>query len=401
MAEAEDTAAFLIVNAGSSSLKMALLNADEQLLASGTCEGLGRSDAILRVRLADDQSREMANGGGESEIAFGKLADQILSVLPGGRNSIRGVAHRIVHGGEVFRGGTRITDSVRQEIERLSPLAPLHNPVQLELIRIAEQALPDVPHFATFDTAFFSGLPSDRYVLPLPYQWLEQYGIRRYGFHGLSHDYCSSRAASLLSPADTSRLVICHLGNGCSASAIRDGKPLTNTMGFTPLDGLMMGTRPGSLDPGVLPFLKRNGELSDEQIEDALYHHSGLKGVSGVSSDLREIEAAADDGNDRATLALRLFTRRVSETVGSLYVSLSGLDALVFTGGVGENSASVRKTVCDELNCLRLRLDPTRNDEATPDSEIQSQDSDIGVLVIHTREDLVMLREIRSALESG
>lgn len=401
MADPENTAAFLIINAGSSSLKMAVLDADERWRARGTCEGLGRSDAVLRVRLADGQFREMGAGGGDSETAFGKLANEILSVLPDGRNSIVGVAHRIVHGGDVFRRGTRITDPVKRDIERLSPLAPLHNPVQLELIRIAEQALPDVPHFATFDTSFFSGLPRDRYVLPLPYRWFEQYGIRRYGFHGLSHDYCSSRAASLLSPADTARLVICHLGNGCSASAIREGKPLTNTMGFTPLDGLMMGTRPGSLDPGVLAYLKRAGVLSDEEIEDALYHHSGLAGVSGVSSDIREIEAAADTGNDRAALALRLFTRSVSETVGSLYVSLGGLDALVFTGGVGEHSASVRKSVCGELECLGVRLDQIRNEEATPDSEIHSQDSDVRVLVINTREDLVMLREMRAGLESG
>lgn len=274
---------------------MAVLDADERWLARGTCEGLWRSDAILRVRLADGQFREMEAGLGDSETVFGILSNEILSVLPGGRDSIAGVAHRIVHGGDVFRHCTRITDRVKQDIERLSPLAPLHNPVQVELIRIAEQTLPDVPHFATFDTSF-SGLPRDRYVLPLPYRWLEQYGIRRYDFHGLSHDECSSRAASLLSPADTMRLVICHLGNGCSASAIRDGKPLTNTMGFNPLDGLMMGTRPGSLDPGVLTYLKRAGVLSGEEIEDAFYHHSGLAGVSGVSSDIREMRAGLESG---------------------------------------------------------------------------------------------------------
>jgi acetate kinase len=243
-----------------------------------------------------------------------------------------------------------------------------------------------------FDTAFFVEQPPERFLYPVPLSWYADWGIRRFGFHGISHHYCTLRAAEILGRKDA-RLVICHLGNGCSASAVRAGEALTCTMGFTPLEGLMMGTRCGSIDPAIVLYLLRRGLLSAEQIEDALLHRSGLLGVSGASSDFRAVETAANQGHDRARLALRLYADRVRSTIGALAVNMGGLDALVFTAGVGEHSSALRGDVCRGLECLGVRLNDSANTACKPDADVAATDSLCRVLVMHTREEMLIARE--------
>jgi acetate kinase len=252
-----------------------------------------------------------------------------------------------------------------------------------------------VPHVAVFDTAFHATLPPEARTFPVPYRWTSDWGIRRFGFHGLSHAYCSRRAAELLGrPPDELQLVICHLGGGCSDAAVRGGRCVATTMGFTPLDGLMMATRSGSVDPGILLHVQRRHGLTVEQVEAALNHESGLLGVSGISGDMREILAAARAGHERARLALAVYTRRVRQAVGALAVTLGGVDALVFTAGVGEHAAEVRAAVCDGLECLGLELDGEANTACRPDADVARRSSRGRILVIATREDLTMLQQV-------
>ena len=249
-------------------------------------------------------------------------------------------------------------------------------------------------YVAVFDTAFFAYLRPDAYVYPLPYEWYTDWGVRRFGFHGISHAYCAGRAAELLGgDAAKIRLVICHLGNGCSAAAVRGGVALDTTMGYTPMEGLMMGTRSGSVDPGILLHVQRRHGLDPERLDDALNHRSGLLGVSGVSSDYRQVEAAAVRGDERARLALAIYARRVRSAVGGLAVGMGGIDALVFTAGVGEHSAVLRSAACEGLECLGLRLDPERNATCKPDGDVGRPDSPARILVIETREELMIARE--------
>lgn len=314
-------------------------------------------------------------------------------------NPIRAVGHRVVHGGAEFHESVRIDAAVKAAIERLTSLAPLHNPPALQAIAAAQATLPDVPHVAVFDTAYFATLPRSAYVYPLPYEWYERFGVRRFGFHGISHAYCAGRAAELLKrPPAGLRLITCHLGNGCSATATRGGRAIATTMGFTPLDGLMMGTRPGSVDPGILLHLLRSAGVSVDQLDEAINRGSGLLGVSGVSSDFRRVEEAAGNGNERARLALEIYAARVRATVGALAVTLGGVDALVFTAGVGEHSASLRAAACKGLECVGLNLDPARNEACRPDADIAADSSPARILVITTREDLLIARETRRVI---
>lgn len=359
----------LILNAGSSNLKFALFDDDaRQRLTAGTVGWPADRRGALRPLLAKQL----------------KSAD------------IKAVGHRVVHGGTLFRGSVLIDAKVKAQITELAELAPLHNPPALEGIEAAEAAWPGLPQVAVFDTAFFTGLPAHAYIYPLPYEWYEHWGVRRFGFHGISHAYCAERAAAMLQrdPAEL-RLVICHLGNGCSASAVRAGAAVATTMGFTPLEGLMMGSRSGSVDPGILLHMQRRHGLTAEQLDHALHKQSGLLGVSGLSSDFRQVEAAAQQGNDRARLALQIYAARVRESIGALTATLGGLDALVFTAGIGENSASLRSSACDGLEFLGLRLDRQRNADCRPDADIAAAGSPARILVLNSREDLMIAREAR------
>jgi acetate kinase len=307
---------------------------------------------------------------------------------------IHAVGHRVVHGGQEYSETVRVTDQVKAEIARLSALAPVHNPANLEGIEAVESILgTEVPQFAVFDTAFHSHLPDAAAIYPGPYTWLER-GIRRYGFHGISHQYCAQRAAQLLNRnLQDLRLIICHLGNGCSLSAVQNGHSIDTTMGFTPLDGLMMGSRSGSVDPGILIHLLRQEGYTPDLLDQELNQASGLKGISGVSADLRQIMTAIATGNSRATLALDIYIHRLRGCIGAMLASLGGLDALVFTAGVGENSALVRSRTCQAFEFLGLQIDPQGNENHPVDQDIATADSIVRVLVIHTQEDWAIAQE--------
>ncbi len=378
----------LVLNAGSSTLKFGLIESDgEHVLAEGVADwGADPARFTLRRPGQPEASCGLALRG------HGDAVGRVLEAL-GDLGEIAAVGHRVVHGGDVYTASVRVTPEVKAAVAALAELAPLHNPANLEGITAAEAALPGVPQVAVFDTAFHATIPPAARVYAVPYAWTQD-GLRRYGFHGLSHAYCAGRACQLLGRlAAGTRLVICHLGNGCSASAVRDGVCVDTTMGFTPLDGLMMGTRSGSVDPGLLLHVLRRRGLTAEQLDRALNHESGLLGVSGVSSDMREVLAAARDGHERARLALEVYAHRVRQTVGGLTATLGGVDALVFTAGVGEHAAEVRRLACAGLECLGLELDERVNADCRPDADVATAGSRGRILVIGTREDLVLVRE--------
>jgi acetate kinase len=380
----------LVLNAGSSSLKFSLFDRQvRQVLAWGQLDrGAGghfqeEGAAPVEVQGASTQGRAAV----EPILGF-------LSRTRAASSGIEAVGHRVVHGGEAFHHSVPIDASARAEIARLKALAPLHNGPALEAIEAAQDLLPKVLQVAVFDTAFFAGLPRRAHVYALPYEWYAEWGVRRFGFHGINHAYCAARAAELLRE-DGLRLVTCHLGNGCSAAAVRGGAAVATTMGFTPLEGLMMGTRPGSVDPGILLFLQREKGLTAAQLDQALNHGSGLLGISGLSPDYRQVEEAARQGNERARLALEMYADRITATAAALVASLGGLDALAFTAGVGENAAPLRAQVCRDLAFLGLELDPERNAGCRPDAEVATTRSTARILVLRAREDLMIARETR------
>jgi acetate kinase len=393
----------LVINAGSSSLKFGLFDA---AAAEESATGLidwsadpRRADLVVRSA-GGEQRHQLELSDHRAAVAHGlRVLVEGGVIGPNPPGAITAVGHRVVHGGTVFRESVRIDAAVKAKIAGLAELAPLHNPPAVEGIDAAQTALPGVPQVAVFDTAFFADLPAGAYVYPLPYEWYRDWGIRRFGFHGISHAYCTGRAAEALGRTPQGlRMICCHLGNGCSATAVRDGKAVATTMGFTPMEGLMMGTRAGSVDPGALLFVLRSRGLSPEQLDEALNRASGLLGVSGISSDFRQVAAAAEGGHERARLALDIYARRIRAAVGALAVTLGGVDALVFTAGVGENAVALRAAVCDGLACLGLRLDLGRNAACRKDEDVAAPDSPGRILVIHTREDLMIAREVRRLL---
>ncbi len=302
------------------------------------------------------------------------------------------VGHRIVHGGSKFEKSTLVTPEVKTAISSMAVLAPLHNPANLEGIEVVERILPDVPQVAVFDTAFHRHIPLPAVVYPGPYEWFEQ-EMYRYGFHGISHQYCSQRAAQILGKdLESLRLITCHLGNGCSLAAIHHGHSIDTTMGFTPLEGLMMGSRSGSIDPGLMLYLLQQKKLTVEQLDEILNKASGLKGISG-SGDMRQVLRDIKEGKPRAKLAFDMFVHRLRYYIGAMLATLGGLDALVFTGGIGENAAEVRETACESFAFLGLKLDAQKNDQSPADQDISTVDSTIPVLIIHTQEDWAIARE--------
>jgi acetate kinase len=386
----------LVINAGSTSLKFGLFDGEaRETLASGTIDWAdgNRQRAQFLLRRGSHEKRSVV--AVPDDHAAATCAVQVLAA----EGDITVVGHRVVNGGSEIRDSVLIDDKLKGTIARLATLAPLHNPPALAAIEAIETVLPRAPQVAVFDTAFFARLPARAYMYAVPYEWYEKRGVRRIGFHGISNSYCASRAAELLGRnPDELRLVTCHLGGGCSATAVRGGVPVATTMGLTPLEGLMMGTRSGSVDPGALIHLLRHGGLTVDDVDDALTHRSGLLGISGVSSDLAQIEAAAGNGNQRAQLAFEMFADRVRSVIGAQAVTMGGLDALVFTDRIGENSPALRAAACDGLECLGVRLDPQRNAACRPDTDIATADSAARILVIHTREELMIAREARRVL---
>jgi len=389
----------LLLNAGSSSLKAVLMeSADGAVLARGSADWAG---APTRYHFASPDGTEHAET--VSWCGHAKaVARFVADLTTAQRSTLSAVGHRVVHGGP-FTSSVQITLEVRSRIMELADLAPLHNPPSLEALAAAEAELSNVPHVAVFDTAFHTTLAPEAFTYPVPVTWTRDWGIRRYGFHGLSHAYCASRAAEMLALRPLphgQRLVICHLGHGCSASAVMDGKCVDTTMGFTPLDGLMMATRCGSIDPTIVLHVQEYHGLTAAQVEMALNRESGLLGVSGVSADMRQILKAAKDGHEQARLALGIYTHRVRQAIGALAVTMGGVDALVFTAGVGENAAEVRQMICTGLQCLGLDLDAHANTTFRPDADVATQGSRGRIYVIATREDVTMLKEVLHVIDN-
>lgn len=395
----------LVLNTGSSSLKFSLFDdRAREVSVDGEVDwqGEGQSSELL-VRPAGQPERRSPCEASDPGAAA-TLAIRTVKEATGSSSEIAAIGHRIVHGGNRFTESVRIDAEFESALDHLAELAPLHNPPALKAIAAAKAEEPDIPQVAVFDTSFFANLPRSAAIYPTPWAWHEDFGIRRFGFHGISHAYCSQQAAQILKsdPSDL-RLVVCHLGNGASASAVLNGKAVGTTMGFTPLAGLMMGSRSGEVDPGILLYLMKEKGLTADQLDDALNHKSGLLGVSGISSDYRKVEEAANGGNDRARLALEIYAARVRSAIGALAATLGGLDAVVFAGGVGENSATLRLAACQGLGFLGVHLDPDLNaiplqelrDFGRQSHDVASQNSPARVLVIHTREDLMIAREVR------
>lgn len=386
----------LLLNAGSSSLKCTLMDAASgAVVVSASTDWAGSVARYERTGPGSDGRSVEVGFRGHGEAVRYMVSDLGVDC---GKGRPDAVGHRIVHGGD-FHSSVQITPAVRGRIAELAALAPLHNPPSLDALAAAESLLPDVPHIAVFDTAFHATMPRHASTLPVPRGWSEEFGIRRYGFHGLSHGYCARRAAEmLLLPVAQVRSVICHLGHGCSATAVDGGESVDTTMSFTPLDGLMMATRSGSVDPGAVVHVQRAHGLTAKDVESALNHRSGLLGVSGVSADMREVMAAAREQNDRARLAIEIYVHRLRQAIGALAVTLGGIDALVFTAGVGEHSAEIRAMACRGLECLGVHLDQDANASAQPDADVAVRHARVRVLVIRTREDLAMLAEVVRAI---
>ena len=392
----------LALNAGSSSLKFALFSDDAgERLLSGEIDWAGgdRRQAQLIIRPGNGaivRSRlPLSDNSSAAVCAIQATVDLSLSASNGAQ-AITAVGHRVVHGGAEFRSSIRIDAAVKTAIGGLCEVAPLHNPPALNGIEAAEGVLPGVPQVAVFDTTFFECLLPRAYLYPVPYDWHQNWGIRRFGFHGISHAYCVGRAAELMGrESGQLRIISCHLGGGCSAAAVRGGTAVATTLGFSPLEGLMMGTRCGSIDPGILLYLERQHGLTHKEMDHALNHASGLLGVSGVSADLAQIEAAAAQGNVRAQLAFEMFADRVRGAIGSLATTLGGIDALTFTDRIGEGSPALRAAVCQGLEFAGVRLDRERNDSAVADTDIAAAGSSARILVIHTEEELMVAREAR------
>ena len=357
----------LVVNAGSSSVKLRLLGALDELLAEHDLDA-------PQVRVDDEQ----------------------LAAVLGGLERVDAVGHRIVHGGERFRDPVRVDDGVLGALRELVDLAPLHQPKSLAALDAVSRALPAVPAVACFDTAFHATLPAAAATYALPVEWRARWGLRRYGFHGLSHAYAARRAAELLGD-DGLRVVTCHLGAGASLAAVRHGQSVETTMGFTPLEGLVMATRSGSVDPGLVLWLLEHGRLTEDKLAGALEHASGLYGLSGTS-DMREVLARRAAGDERAALAINVYMHRLRAGIAAMAAALEGLDALVFTGGVGERSAPMRDDACRGLGFLGVRLDPAANAHAVGDADVTAAGAPVRVLVVAAREDLEIARQVREVL---
>jgi acetate kinase len=392
----------LVCNAGSSSLKFSFFDAeDEVLLAEGGIDWLRKPTRLVFRQAGRPEIRQ--------ELKLEKHADAVVRILEDlqagpsaaldSLEDLRAVGHRVVHGGDRYTSAVLITAEVKRTIEELTELAPLHNPASLDGITAVEQALPKVPQVAAFDTSFHATLSEAARTYPVPKKWTREWGIRRYGFHGLSHSYCAGQAAKMIGRPGF-RLVIAHLGNGASVSAVCDGICVDTSMGFTPLEGLMMATRSGTIDPGILIYLLRHKGLDVNALDQALNYKSGLLGVSGVSSDLRQVLSELPHNPD-ARLAVEVYVHYIVKTIGAMAATLGGIDALVFTAGVGERAVEIRKRVCEKLKYLGLELDQAANETSKPDADIAKPASTARILVIATREDLTIMRETRRLVGSS
>ena len=385
----------LVINCGSSSLKYQLVDmTTKDSVGIGLIERIGLEGAVLTHRTASGEKEVITTEIPNHTVAIELMLKVLVSPEYGAvkdLNEISAIGHRVVHGGENFAQSAVIDDAVMQAIQDCIELAPLHNPPNIAGIEACQKLMPGIPQVAVFDTSFHQTMPDYAYFYGLPYDLYEKYKIRRYGFHGTSHKYVGQRAAALLGrPAEELKLITCHLGNGSSITAIRGGKSIETSMGFTPLQGLLMGTRCGDLDPAIVTYLMRKENLNSEQIDNFLNKKCGVLGVSGVSSDFRDIGTAAEQGNYRAQLALNMFTYYIKKYIGAYVAALDGVDAIIFTAGIGENSSSIRADICDKMSYIGVSLDEEKNKIRGEEVDISKADARCRVLVIPTNEELMI-----------
>ena len=388
----------LVINCGSSSLKYQLIDAaSEEVLAKGLCERIGiEGSQITYQKPGEDKIKTqtpMPDHTKAVELVIAALTNAQTGVIAD-LSEIGAVGHRVVHGGEKFASSVLITDDVMAAVEECNDLAPLHNPANIIGINACKELMPSVPQVAVFDTAFHQTMPAEAYIYGIPYEYYEKYGVRKYGFHGTSHSYVSKRTAEILG-ADYNSLktIVCHLGNGASICAVENGKSVETSMGMTPVMGLIMGTRSGSIDPGVIEYIAKKDGLDMAGAINVLNKKSGVLGVSGVSSDFRDLDAAISEGNERAKIAIDVFVHRVVHYVGAYVAAMNGVDAIVFTAGVGENDPGVRAQVCEKLGYLGVEIDSEKNNIRGEERIITTDDSKVKVLVVPTNEELMIARE--------
>lgn len=394
----------LVVNCGSSSLKYQLVNMDnEEVMAKGVVEKIGLSDSLLTHKW-NGQKKEIQQSIPDHQVAV-KLVLDILTDAECGviksMDEIDAVGHRVVHGGEEFACSTLITDEVMKALEKCSAMAPLHNPPNIIGINACKAIMPNVPQVGVFDTAFHQTMPAKAFMYGLPYELYKEDGIRRYGFHGTSHRYVAGQAAKVMGvPVEKLRIINCHLGNGSSLAAIKYGKCVDTTMGFTPLAGVLMGTRCGDIDPAIVLNVMDKHNLSTKEMDALMNKKSGVLGISGVSSDFRDLGDAASQGNERAQLALDMFHYQVRKLIGALAVAMEGVDVITFTAGVGENGIEDRAAICQGLEFLGAKLDPERNNVRGKDTLISTDDSTVKMYVIPTNEEIMIARDTKDIVSN-
>jgi acetate kinase len=397
----------LVINAGSSSLKYQLYDMrGEEVLASGRVERIGMDSSIVTHEPADKPEVRSVSEILDHVTAVKRVTDMLTDPehgVIGQLSDIQAVGHRVVHGGEVFSSSVLVTPEVKLEIRKLFDLAPLHNPAHMMGITAVEANMPGVPQAVVFDTAFHQTMPQTSYLYPIPKVLYRRHQIRRYGFHGTSHSYVSEQAANYLGkPLEALKMITCHIGNGASCTAILDGKSMDTSMGMTPLEGLMMGTRSGDLDPAIVPFVMNKEELTLNEVNSMLNKHSGMLAISGLSSDMREVTEAMNDGDVSAKLAFDMYVYRVKKYIGAYAAAMNGVDTLVFTAGVGENSVALRQAVCEGISFLGIELDLERNALRSKEArEITTDASRVKVLVVPTNEELLIARDTYKLVEQA
>ncbi|MCI9076001.1 MAG: acetate kinase [Dorea sp.] len=387
----------LVINCGSSSLKFQLINSEsEQVLAKGLCERIGIDGRLTYQPEGGEKAvseKAMPTHTEAIQFVIDALTDEKTGVV-NSLDEIGAVGHRVVHGGEKFTKSVVITDEVKAAIEECNDLAPLHNPANLIGINACQSLMPKTPMVAVFDTAFHQTMPEKAYMYGLPYEYYDKYKVRRYGFHGTSHSFVSKRAAELVGkPYDQVKTVVCHLGNGASICAVENGKSVDTSMGLTPLEGLVMGTRSGDIDPAIMEFIAKKEGLDIAGLMNVLNKKSGVEGISGVSSDFRDLDNAATEGNDQAKIALEVFIYRVAKYVGAYVTAMNGVDVIAFTAGIGENAGNVRAGVCKYLGYLGIEIDEEANGKRGEEITISTADSRVKVMVVPTNEELAIARD--------
>jgi len=397
----------LIINSGSSSIKYQLFDFEKKkLLAKGLVDKIGMQGSFLQNKRMDGDEVKLVGEIVDHQAGIEYILGVLISENHGSIKSLDdldAVGHRVVHGGETFKGSVIINEEVIHKIEEVAELAPLHNPPNLKGIYAVKNLLPEIPQVAVFDTAFHQTMPDFAYMYAIPYSLYKKYGLRRYGFHGTSHKYVSERACTLLKvDMGTQKIITCHLGNGASIAAIKNGQSVDTSMGLTPVEGMIMGTRSGDLDLGVLTFIMNKEEIRVQEANTLINKHSGMLGISGISSDMREVQAAAATGNKRAQLALKMYSYRIKKYIGAYCAAMNGVDLIVFTGGIGENDVNTRLEVCSNMEYLGIGIDKKKNEGMVGGKEgpINTDDSKVKVLVIPTNEELVIAEETVSLLKT-